>query len=69
MNISEFTRLMEIIKLCNDGQDADIFAGAGHDQIWFNLPSPDEIGPDELDELDEMGLFYDESIDTWVLFV
>ncbi len=68
MNTNELRKLIEISEKYN-GANCNVFAGAGHDEIWFNLPEQDDISDEDKAILDEIGLFWSEDYDCWTKFV
>jgi hypothetical protein len=57
-----------IAKTDEDGELAQVFGGADHDVIWPNVPCDLESDSAEFKMLEELGMYFDESIDSWVIF-
>jgi hypothetical protein len=67
MNIASWRKLCDLVaKYSPQGENEWLVGGAAHDVIFINLPEPDEIGPEDLEELDSLNIAWDDSFDTWV---
>jgi hypothetical protein len=41
---------------------------AEHDMIYLSGPAPEDISPEDVDRLDALNAYYDESFDSWVMY-
>ncbi len=68
MNTNDLRKLIEIAEKYN-GAGCNVFGGAGHDEIWFDLPEKDDISKADKKALDKIGLFWSQDYDCWSKFV
>ena len=46
----------------------EFYTSAEHDEIFFGGVPPDEMKPEDVLALEELGLHYDESLPAWKMF-
>lgn len=64
-------RLLEgltiLVELLGEDDRGDM--AASHDEIYLSGPPPEEIPPDKLQALENLGFFWDTSEESWHKFV